>query len=478
MTADDRLYEGINAATNGRAKASVSVASDVERLLDDLTDAGNADWLVSRRGHDLLYQYERSKWRHWDGVRWVLDQRGEVFQIAEGAVREQIEKAATLPDVAKVKQLTAHAKSSLNRRKFEAILAMAEAKLPANRTDFDRDDDALGVANGIVDLRSGAFRAARRADMLSRVASARFIAGAEAPQWLNFLDRIFAGDHALISFVQRAIGYSCSGRTTEQCFFPCFGQGANGKSTFFHVVGKLLADYAYPAPFETFLARPGDRATNDLAAMDGSRFVTASEPEEGRHLASGLMKQLTGEDPVTARFMYQEFFTYLPRYKIWLATNHKLPVNDASDGMWRRVRLIPFSVKIPEAEQDGRLRERLADEELSGILNWAIAGAIQWYEGGLRPPEAVMAATDAYHQEMDRVGNFIGERCEVGDQFSETIARLHADYVTWSRAAGDEPLNSRAFATQLDRRGFAARRTKDARLRGGIQIRAVTDDAR
>jgi len=477
VTADERLYEGIDAATNGRAKTSFSVDSDVEKLLDDLTDAGNADWLVSRRGHDLLYQYERSKWRHWDGVRWVLDQRGEVFRIAEAAVREQLTKAAMLPDVAKVKQLTAHAKSSLNRRKFEAILAMAEAKRPANRTDFDRDDDALGVANGIVDLRSGTFRAARRADMLSRVAGARFIADAEAPQWLSFLDRIFAGNSALISFVQCAIGYSCTGRTNEQCFFPCFGVGANGKSTFFYVIGKLLADYGYAAPFETFLARPGDRATNDLAAMDGSRFVTASEPEEGRHLASGLMKQLTGEDPVTARFMRQEFFTYTPRFKIWLATNHKPPVNDASHGMWRRVRLIPFGVTIPEHERDERLRERLVNEEAAGILNWAITGAIEWYKHGLRPPEAVMSATDAYEREMDRVGVFLDECCELGDGFSETFARLYSRYSEWSRAADDEPLKNRAFGTRLDQRGLTTRHTRDARFRDGIRLRAVTGDA-
>ena len=281
--------------------------------------------------------------------------------------------------------------------------------------------------------------------------------------------------------MKRAIGYSLTGSVREQVFFLCYGGGANGKSVLLAIVAALLGDYAMTVPIETFLETRGDRATNDLAAMDGARFVSASEPDESRRLASGRMKMLTGEDFVTARFMRQEFFTYRPRYKVWLASNHRPPVTDTSHGMWRRMRLIPFNVTIPDHQRDDRLRETLIEEELPGILRWAIEGAVESYQDGLGTPAAVIAATNAYRTESDRVGAFIEDRCELGDGLSETFARLYSEYTDWAKASGEEPLRQRAFGARLDQRGLALRRTKSARLRDGIRLlngdASVTGDA-
>lgn len=464
----------IRAAQRNKPDLAI-VRNDVEQLCGDPTDAGNADWFAGHSGKDAFYMHDECSWYRYDGSAWRKDRRGEVRIMVENDVRAMLAAAAELEDKSAAQKLSKHATKSLSNHKIKAMLSMAEAKLAATRDEFDRDPLLLGVKNGVVDLRTGEHRPALREDRLSRTSPVAYDKAARADRFASFLSRIVDGNESMLDFIQRAVGYSCTALTNEQCFFLCYGAGANGKSTLLNIIGHLLGDYHKSTPNETLLQRNGDRATNDLARLAGARFVTASEPEDNRKLAAGLIKQLTGQDAVTARFHFQEFDSYHPGFKLWLSANHKPAVTDTSHGMWRRVRLIPFTATIPEAERDEHLSDKLL-EELPGILNWAIAGALSWQQIGLAPPAPVLAATEAYRRESDTIAQFIDERCELGSNFTETFAALFDAYGRWAEAQNSERFSKRGFGLKLDAHGLVLRKTMTARLRLGVKLRA-TDDA-
>jgi putative DNA primase/helicase len=213
----------------------------------------------------------------------------------------------------------------------------------------------------------------------------------------------------VITFVQTVAGWALTGDTSEQTMFILFGSGANGKSTFLNTIMYLLGDYAIATPTETFMRKNGDQNTNDIARLRGTRFVTTTEAEQGRRLSEPLIKQITGNDRMTARILYGEFFNFLPTFKIFMATNHKPVIKGTDHGIWRRIKLIPFTTRIPEEKQDKRLEDKLR-AEASGILNWLLEGTRLWRREGLKAPAAILNATDEYRGEMDVIGNSIKEK--------------------------------------------------------------------
>jgi putative DNA primase/helicase len=233
---------------------------------------------------------------------------------------------------------------------------------------------------------------------------------AGCPQWLKFLNDIFGGENDLIGYVYRAVGYCLTGDTTEQVAFLCYGSGANGKSTFLDVLRYVLGDYAYNLPFSTFELKARSSIPNDVAALPRRRFVTALETNESAPLNEARLKLLTGCDPVSARLLYREFFTFIPTAKFWLATNHKPEVVDDSPGFWRRIRLIPFLQQFVGDSADKDLLCKLK-AEASGILRWALEGCLAWQREGLCLPNVVQAASQAYREENDHIGEFLDERC-------------------------------------------------------------------
>ncbi len=225
--------------------------------------------------------------------------------------------------------------------------------------------------------------------------------------------QVLDGDRPLVRFVQRAVGYSLTGETDEQVLFLLHGTGANGKSTFLNIIAKLLGgDYACTTPAEMLLDKKFEGASNDVARLRKARFVTALEVE-GRPLNEAKIKRLTGQDKVTARFMYGEFFEFVPEFKLWLAANRKPIIDGSGEAMWRRIRLIPFTVEIPEDQRDQGLALKLGTE-LPGILAWFVRGAVAWYERGLGMPDSVRLATDGYRHEMDIVAQFLRQYCDTG----------------------------------------------------------------
>jgi putative DNA primase/helicase len=274
---------------------------------------------------------------------------------------------------------------------------------------------------------------------------------------LRFLEDIFGDDLEFTSYIHRAVGYCLSGATTEQVVFLCYGHGSNGKSTFLEVLRSVLGDYAYNLPFSTFELKSRSAIPNDVAALAKRRFVTALETNECAPLNEARIKLLTGCDPVSARFLYREFFTFTPVAKFWLATNHKPPVADDSPGFWRRIRLIPFLNQFTGRE-DRDLGVRLK-AEASGILRWAVEGCLLWQREGLGVPAVVKAASQAYRDENDAVGEFLVENYEIAADATVPAADLWSDYLQWADRTQERPLDRRVFSARLEGRGFRKQKT-------------------
>jgi len=293
---------------------------------------------------------------------------------------------------------------------------------------------------------------------------------AECPKFLAFLDWAMAGDETLVRFLQRAAGYSLTGSTVERMLLILFGEGKNGKSTLLEVLRDILGDYAMRTPTDTLLdKRDSSGIPNDIARLRGVRFVSASEAEEGQRLAEAKIKDLTGGDTISARFMRSEFFEFMPRFKLWLSTNHKPIIRGTDEAIWDRVKLVPFLVRIPVEERDKHLKEKLLAES-SGILNWAIQGCLDWQRDGLGEPKAVVDATKGYRQEMDVLGAFFDDRCIVRPDMKVTAKGLYAAYTSWCEANGERQLSQIAIGKRLAERGFEADRGGKDRTRIWVGI--------
>jgi putative DNA primase/helicase len=293
-----------------------------------------------------------------------------------------------------------------------------------------------------------------RAHHLTKVAPVAYDPEAPCPQWRAFLARVMGDHEELVHYLQRVFGYALTGETGEQCFFVLHGKGANGKSTLLDILLRLLGDYARPTESRTLLTRSNsDGVRNDLAALFGLRAVTSSEVPRGAKFDEAMVKQLTGQDKITARFLFQEYFDYVPQFKLFLAVNHKPLIQGADEGIWRRVRLIPFEVVIPVQERDRQLPAKLRTE-LPGIFAWAVEGCRRWQEEGLSAPPAVVNATQSYRTESDVFGEFLATCCKrsPSGQGHVTVSALYSVYVTWADGGGVEVLKKEAFGRAMSER--------------------------
>jgi len=442
----------------------------------NLTDVGNAERFALQHGQWVRYCWPWRSWLVWTGTHWRKDDGDRALGLAKSTAKAIYLEAGGAASPAERERLARWAVASETEKRLRSMLALAQAEpgIPVQPEDLDRDPWALNVQNGTLDTRTGELRPHRRDEFITRCLPIRYDPAADCPLWRATLERILDGRADLIRYFQKAIGYSCTGDTTEQVLFLCWGVGRNGKTTILSTAVTLLGDYALSTRPETFMLKYGDGIPNDVAQLKGRRLVIAVEAEAGQRLAEGLVKQMTGGDTLTARFMRAEFFQFAPTFKIFLATNHKPQIRGTDLAIWRRIRLIPFTVTIPESEQDRQLPDKLKGE-LPGILTWALEGARAWRAEGLGLPEAVRAATEAYRADMDTLGEFLREKC-----MDETGARIAAGqlfqaYEAWTHANGEKAVTARTFGLRLKERGFTAERTKHERSWGGLRLRSAID---
>ena len=338
-------------------------------------------------------------------------------------------------------------------------LARSEPGIPILPDKFDTDQWALNCTNGTLDLRSGELRPHNRGDLLTNLCPVEFDPAATCPSWDRMVQTILGGDAELIAFVQRAVGFSLTGSVAEQMLFLLWGHGANGKSTFLNaILGMLGPDYGMQAPDGLLLAKRHDSHPTERADLFGKRLVSSAEVEDGRRLNEALVKQLTGGDRVRGRHMREDFWEFEPTHKLWLAVNHKPVIRGTDHGIWRRVKLIPFTVTIGPEDQDKDLPAKLK-AELPGILAWAVRGCLDWQQHGLGEPEAVRAAVAQYRGEMDVLGTFLTECCVEGKGCTARAGDVYAAYKKWCEANGEYVASQTAFGTSIAERGIARRKS-------------------
>lgn len=441
-----------------------------------LTDTGNAEQLVRLFGKDIRYCSSLG-WLVWDGKRWKGDAGELLSRMGKATARYRYDEAKGIENDNVRKAALAHARRSESRSGREAMIALAQSErgIPIRAEELDADYYALNVLNGTVDLRTGELRQHGREDLITKIVPVAYDPNATAPLWDAFLDRIFADNEDVTSFVQRAVGYSLTGDTAEQCLFICWGSGANGKSVFYSAISQIIGEYGQQARTETLMQRKNRGVGNDIAALRGARFVSAIEAERGERIAEALVKQLTGGDKVRARFLFREEFEFTPCLKLWLAVNHKPIISGADYAMRRRLRLIPFPVTIPEGERDSNLSKKLK-RELSGILAWAIRGAVAWANKGLGEPAEIKTATTDYCDEMDELAAFLAECCEVGPGHTAQASGLYKAHKDWGLGSGEgSGLTQTAFGLMLGERGFTKKSTNRGVVYVGIKLREKTE---
>lgn len=429
------------------------------------SDYGNARRLVAGSGADIRYCYDWARWLVWTGTHWQADRNGALDRVAKRTALQIYKEVAAVENDEERRALLKHAKYSESGTALREMvrLAQSEPGIPVEARHLDANAHLLNCRNGTLDLLTGGLRDHRREDLITRVVPAAYDPEARCPIWDSFLHRIMSGNGDLISFIRRAAGYTLTGDTRERCFFILHGTGANGKSVFLETLRNVLGDeYSIRTPTETLMYKRSDGGVpNDVARLKGARFVSASETDEGKRLAEARIKDMTGGDTISARFMRAEFFDFKPEFKIWLSTNHKPDIRGTDKGIWDRVRLIPFHVRIPEGEQDNKLAQKLV-AELPGILAWAVRGCAEWQKDGLGVPAEVRTATADYQAELDTFANFFADCCVAHPEAKVPIKELYEAYQVWCEENGEwhaQQKSQKEFSMKLTERGFTKRRS-------------------
>lgn len=441
-------------------KAFEALALDAVEAPQHNTDTGNARRLLARHGADLRYAPALG-WLAWDGERWRAGD-AEVMRRAKDTAGAIYAEAAREKDDARRQALAKWAAASESAPHLKAMVELARTELgvQVDVTALDADPWLLGVANGVVNLRTGRLRAARREDLITKCVAAAYDPRARCPTWEKFLDRVLAHDAQLIAFVRRYVGYSLTGDTSEKGLLFAYGPtGDNGKTTLVELLQTLLRDYARKVSAELLMtkrfANPGG-ARPDLVALVNRRLVVASELSDAQRFDEALLKDLVGGmDRIEARDLYKATVNFKPVFKLWLYGNHKPQLRSDDDAAWRRLYLVPFDVRIPKAEQDRDLLRKLL-AETPGILNWALAGLADYRRAGLRPPAKVVATTAGYREEQDWFARFLDEGFVQESGAKILLKAVFAAQLEWCKAANiRRPLSEPRFRDQLKAKGYS-----------------------
>lgn len=432
----------------------------------DLTEDKAAEVFATLYRDRLAYCHDEGAWYEYDGSIWRVHRTPLAFHYARELMRN-LSMALNSP-------------GQFQKTKFAAgVERFAQADPVFARTSDHWNSDAflLGTPSGTVDLRSGRLRDSAARDNINKATAIPPAPQSECPLWLDFLHDATGGDVELIRLLQQIAGYSLTGDIREHALFFIYGPGGNGKSVYLNTITRILGDYAQTAAMATFEKQSNNGIPADLAMLNGARLVTASETEEGKPWAEARIKQMTGGDPITARFMRQNFFTFTPRFKLLIVGNHKPVLSSVDDAMRRRFNIIPFTIK--PASPDKQLEEKL-QAEWPAILRWMIDGCLDWQANGLVRPKSVEEATNEYFLEQNVLQQWIDEACEVDREnphLSESASQLFGSWSRFMVKMGENKPTMKTFSQSLSREGFPKKATKLGKFFHCIRLKQQYDAA-
>jgi putative DNA primase/helicase len=484
-----RLAEQVDAKADAIARQAmqhpaVSESADVAELRGlRLTDLGLAERFVRQHGDNLRYCHPWNSWLRWDGIRWRIDDNGEVERLAKQTVLSLYVEVQQVESKEERRQIADFALRCESATRRDAMLKLARSEVQPVRPDqLDSDPFLLGTPTGMVDLRTGHMLEPKREYYITKSTTVDPATepGDEPVLWLQALDKIFAGDGELIAFLQRLCGYCLTGSVREHVLPIFHGSGRNGKSLILETILGILGDYGRRLPSELLLLNRGDRHPAMLAELFGLRLAVCQESPQGARLDESLVKELTGGDRLTARRMRENYFDFAATHKLILSTNHRPRIKGTDHAIWARVVLIPFNVRFWDRDKgesgpedlraDKELPEKLKAEYPS-ILRWLIAGAVEWYRSGLQIPPQVLACTEQYRQAEDVLGDWLADCCQADPAARTPTADLWRSYERWCEANGESPIGQRSFGTALTERGYPpAKGGAGQRLRLGVRL--------
>ena len=453
---------------------NATVGETGQRRYYTYDDTGNAQRFRDANAGLIHYNHVDGCWIYWDGVRWASDENGEIKRRADKMLADMAKDLKEMQDDPAYNAYKKHLSRSRSHRGKEGFIAEARhlEGVPVLPSEMDRAGNAFNVRNCLISLKTGRTAEHDKKYMISKLAPVTYDENARCPRWDRFIEEVTCGDKSLQLYLQRMIGYCMTAYTKEQCMFFLYGNGSNGKSVFVDTIAYMLGEYAASCQPETVMMRDrNNTARGDLARLKGARMVVTSEPNDGCRLDEGIVKQMTGgtENKLTARFLYGREFEFSPEFKIVMSTNYKPVIKGTDNGIWRRVRLIPFTAEFTKENRDPQLTEKLR-RELPGILNWAIAGAVGWCKEGLPPCAIIDEAGQEYRSEMDRVQQFLDDCTTRSESSSTQASTLYKCYKAWCSEQGDRfPVGSTKFFMELKRR-FKSRKTEAYNEYIGIKI--------
>lgn len=429
-----------------------------------LTDTGNAERLVYMHGGNFRWVTDEEVFCVWNGTVWEKNRSGDLLlpftkEMVRAIEDEKWQKSS----------------EGAVRRRNMISLSKGEPDVYARRENFDARPMLLNVQNGTLELETGTLRDFCRGDFLTKKARVSYDPFATCPKFDEFMEYTFDGDKDLIHFMDKALGYTLTGNISESVFFLCYGTGCNGKTTLLELPTQIMgADFVTPAKFTTFVeSKYADQSSYDFATFAGARMVIASEPRKSGRLNEELLKQLTGGEIVKTRQIYGLPFSFYPECKLWLAMNNKPRIVGTDDGIWRRVRLIPFTQRVPDEKKVKDFHKVLFAEEGAGILNRMLSGLAAWKEEGLTPPSSVAAATSEFRAAQNVIEDFFTSRCLTDKKnYKVEYGKLYKAYQAWAEEQNEYILRTNEFADELDRRCFIKKRSDTGFVRCGITLKA------
>jgi len=428
------------------------------------TDMGNAERFIHYFGLDLMYCTDRGCWYIWSGNRWEPDSTHQVEELAKMAVRRIPFEVEPGKDSDRYTTLLRWAAKSESAPKLAAMLKLAQSdpNVVATTNYFDANSWLFNVANGTIDLKTGELNPHDRRNLITKLSPVHYDPTASCPAWCDCLLKYMSGDLTMVEYLQRIFGYSLTGSTHEQSLFIAYGQGSNGKSTLVNTIKSIMGDYALQTSPETLMVKKQQGISNDIARLKGARMVIAAEGEDGQRLAESLVKEMTGGDTLTARFLFGEYFEFKPQFKIILTTNHKPNIRGTDDGIWRRIKPIPFMAQFMDSDRKKDFQS-IFEPELPGILAWLVQGCLAWQISGITEPLAVKGALAIYRDEMDPIANFLGEMYDLIPSAYVEKQEVYRAYQQWCDTNGEHYSTSRFFGKRMRERGFETDRGNGGR---------------